>query len=137
VADYHQSKKGAAMLTTTTLATSDLDMLVQLNADYIRSVQTSDVGRFDQILADDFVCTNPDGSFVDRANFLTQTARPVTIADLAAHDVKVRIIGDCAIIHARTTYRMPDGRSGAGRYTDVWARRNGQWLAVAAHVTRS
>ena len=124
------------MLTTTTLATSDLDMLLQLNADYIRSVQTSDVGRFDQILADDFVCTNPDGSFVDRANFLIQTARPVTIADLAAHDVKVRIIGDCAIIHARTTYWMPDGRSGAGRYTDVWARRNGQWLAVAAHVTR-
>jgi ketosteroid isomerase-like protein len=134
VADYHQSKKGAAMLTP---ATSDLDMLLQLNADYIRSVQTSDVDRFDQILADDFVCTNPDGSFVDRANFLIQTARPVAISGLAAHDVCVRIIGDCAIIHARTTYRMADGRSGAGRYTDVWARRNGQWLAVAAHVTRS
>jgi ketosteroid isomerase-like protein len=125
------------MLTTTILATSDLDMLLQLNADYIRSVQTSDVARFDQILADDFVCTNPDGSFVDRANFLIQTARPVAIAGLAAHDVNVRIIGDCAIIHARTTYRTPDGRSGAGRYTDVWARRSGRWLAVAAHVTRS
>jgi ketosteroid isomerase-like protein len=119
-----------------TLATSDLDMLLQLNADYIRSVQSSDVRRFDQILADDFVCTNPDGSLVDRANFLIQTARPVAITGLAAHDVNVRLMGDCAIIHARTSYRMPDGRSGAGRYTDVWARRNGQWLAVAAHVTR-
>jgi ketosteroid isomerase-like protein len=134
VADYHQPKKGAAMLTP---ATSDLDMLLRLNADYIRSVQNSDVGRFDQILADDFVCTNPDGSFVDRASFLMQTARPVAITDLAAHDVNVRLMGECAIIHARTTYRMPDGRSGAGRYTDIWARRNGQWLAVAAHVTRS
>jgi ketosteroid isomerase-like protein len=122
---------------TTAPATSDLDMLLQLNADYIRSVQTSDVGRFDQILADDFVCTNPDGSFVDRANFLIQTARPVAISGLAAHDVSVRIIGDCAIIHARTTYRMPDGRLASGRYTDVWARRNGHWVAVAAHVTRS
>jgi ketosteroid isomerase-like protein len=119
-----------------TPATSDLDMLLQLNADYLRSVQTSDVRRFDQILADDFVCTNPDGSLVDRANFLIQTARPVAITGLAAHDVNVRLIGDCAIIHARTSYRMPDGRSGAGRYTDVWARRNGRWLAVAAHVTR-
>jgi ketosteroid isomerase-like protein len=120
-----------------TAAKSDREILLELNADYIRSVQTSDVGRFDQILADDFVCTNPDGSLVDRANFLKQTARPVAIADLSAHDVNVRLIGDCAIIHARTTYRLPDGRSGAGRYTDVWARRNGQWLAVAAHVTRS
>jgi ketosteroid isomerase-like protein len=119
-----------------TPATSDFDMLLQLNADYIRSVQTSDVCRFDQILADDFVCTNPDGSLVDRASFLIQTARPVAITGLAAHDVNVRLMGDCAIIHARTSYRMPDGRSGAGRYTDVWARRNGQWLAVAAHVTR-
>jgi len=119
-----------------TPATSDLNMLLQLNADYIRSVQNSDVARFDQILADDFVCTNPDGSLVDRANFLMQTARPVAITGLAAHDVNVRLLGDCPIIHARTSYRMPDGRSGAGRYTDVWARRNGQWLAVAAHVTR-
>jgi ketosteroid isomerase-like protein len=121
---------------TTTAVKSEVEALLELNADYIRSVQTSDVSRFDQILADDFVCTNPDGSFVDRTNFLKQTARPVAISDLAAHDVMVRVIGDCAVIHARTTYRMADGRAGAGRYTDVWARRNGQWLAIAAHVTR-
>jgi len=41
-----------------------------------------------------------------------------------------------AIIHARTTYIMGDGRAGAGRYTDVWARQRGRWLAVSAHVTR-
>ena len=115
---------------------SDVETLLRLNADYIRSVQTCDVARFDEILADDFFCTNPDGSFIDRDDFLTQTARPVSIADLAAHDVNVRLIGDCAIIHARTTYRMSDGRPGSGRYTDIWARRNGRWLAVAAHVTR-
>jgi hypothetical protein len=46
-------------------------------------------------------------------------------------------MGDCAIIHARTTYTRPDGQVGAGRYTDVWARRNGTWLAVSAHVTRA
>jgi len=121
---------------TATAAKSDLETLRELNADYIRSVQTSDVKRFDQILADDFVCTNPDGSFVDRENFLKQTARPVAISDLAAHDVQIRVVGDCAVINARTSYRLPDGKAGAGRYTDVWARRNGQWLAIAAHVTR-
>src|SRR5262249_14686610 len=120
----------------TATAKSDLETLLALNADYIRSVQTSDVIRFDQILADDFVCTNPDGSFVDRADFLKQTARPVTISGLAAHDVTVRVVGDCAVINARTSYRLADGRAGAGRYPDVWARRDGQWLAIGAHVTR-
>ncbi len=119
-----------------TMAANDLQTLEQLNRDYISSVQNSDVRRFDEILAQDFLCSNPDGSLVDRAGFLVQTARPVTISNLEARDVKIRIMGDVAIIHARTTYTMPDGRAASGRYTDVWARRNGRWLAVSAHVTR-
>jgi ketosteroid isomerase-like protein len=115
---------------------SDLAMLLDLNRDYIRSVQTSDVRRFGEILAEDFVCSNPDGSLVDRQAFLKQTALPVRISNLEAHDVQVRIMGDFAIIHARTTYTKADGEAGSGRYTDVWARRNGDWLAVSAHVTR-
>lgn len=117
--------------------TSELSTLIDLNRDYIQSVQTSDVRRFDEILADDFLCSQPDGSLIDRASFLAQTAKPVTIANLAAHDVKVRIMGDVAIIHARTTYTTFDGQERSGRYTDVWARRNGRWLAVSAHVTRN
>ena len=120
----------------TVAARSDHDTLVALNRDYIRSVQTSDVRRFDEILADDFLCSNPDGSLVDRRAFLEQTARPVSIRNLETHDVLVRLMGDVAIIHARTTYTRPDGGGGAGRYTDVWARRDGRWLAVSAHVTR-
>jgi ketosteroid isomerase-like protein len=115
---------------------SDLETLEDLNRDYIRSVQASDVRRFDEILAPDFLCSNPDGSLVDRRAFLAQTARPAAISGLQAHDVDIRILGDVAIIHGRTTYTRPDGQPGAGRYTDVWARRQGRWLAVAAHVTR-
>src|SRR3954447_7587039 len=92
---------------------SDLEVLTSLNRDYIRSVQNGDVGRFDEILASDFRCSNPDGSLLDRAGFLAQTARPVTIANLEAHDVEIRMFGDVAIIHARTSYTMPDGRTGA------------------------
>src|SRR5688572_15013128 len=123
-------------MATETTARADIATLEQLNRDYITSVQTSDVRRFDAILAPDFLCSNPDGSLVDRKAFLAQTARPVTIANLQAHDVVVRIIGEVAITHARTTYTLADGRAGSGRYTDVWARRDGRWLAVSAHVTR-
>ena len=114
----------------------DLAELTALNHDYINSVQNSDVKRFDQILADDFYCSNPDKSLVDRSGFLKQTAIGVTIRNLEAHDVDIRLMGDFAIIHARTSYTMPDGKPGWGRYTDVWARRNGRWLAVSAHVSR-
>ena len=117
-------------------ATVDLDALIALNREYIHSVQHGDVGRFDEILADDFLCSNPDGTLVDKSGFLAQTARPVTIGGLAIEDVRVRIFGDVAIIHARTSYATANGEQRNGRYTDVWARRNGTWLAVSAHVTR-
>jgi|SRR5688572_8642821 len=115
---------------------TDADILRRLNQNYIRSVQESDVGYFEEALAEDFVSTRPDCSLVDRAEFLAQIARPAGIANLEAHDVRIRLLGDTAIIHARTSYTKPDGQPGAGRYTDVWARRLGRWLCVAAHVTR-
>ena len=115
---------------------NDIDELTVLNRDYIASVQNSDVKRFDEILAQDFYCSNPDKSLVDRAGFLKQTAVPVTITNLIADEVKIRVLGDFAIIHARTSYTTADGKQAHGRYTDCWARQNGRWLAVAAHVSR-
>jgi len=116
---------------------SDHDTLTALNLDYVNSVQRSDTKRFDEILSDDFLNTNPDGSLVDRASFLAQIAPKAKISGLACHDVNVRVMGDVAIIHARTSYTLPDGRPGTGRYTDIWARRGGRWLCVAAQVARS
>jgi ketosteroid isomerase-like protein len=118
-------------------AAQDVELLEQLNADYIDSVQTSNVKRFDEILADDFRASLPDGSLLDRAQFLAFTAKPVTISRLEAHEVLIRVIGEVAIIHARTTYTLADGSEGRGRYTDIWAKRGGRWLCVAAHVTRN
>ena len=121
---------------STVPASADLATLASLNAEYIRSVQDSDAARFRELLADDFLCTQADGTLQDRAAFLAAVARPAAIAGLAVHDVEIRLLGDVAIVHARTTYTTTDGQPGQGRYTDVWARREGRWLAVAAHVTR-
>ena len=115
---------------------SDLDTLRALNDDYIRSVQNSDTRRFDEILSSDFLNSNPDGTLVDRAGFLAQIAKPATISGLKTEDVGIRILGDMAIIHARTVYTTAEGRAAKGRYTDIWAKQGGRWLAVAAHVTR-
>ena len=115
---------------------NDIEVLIALNRDYVASVQNCDVKRFDQILAQDFYCSNPDKSLVDRAAFLKQTAIPVTIKNLRAEDVKIRVLGDFAIIHAATSYTSADGQQATGRYTDCWAKTNGTWLAVSAHVSR-
>jgi ketosteroid isomerase-like protein len=113
-----------------------LETLFRLNSDYIQSVIRSDVHRFSELLASDFLCSLPDGRLIDRTEFLKHTAEPYQFQELEAHDVNVRLMGDFAIVHARTTFIHPDGARGAGRYTDIWVKRDGQWRAAAAHVSR-
>ena len=110
--------------------------LEALNREYIRSVSEADVRWFDANLSEDFVNSNPDCSLLDRAGFLAQIGRGSTVKDLAIEDVLIRELGEVALIHARTTYTRADGQPGAGRYTDVWARRGDRWVCVAANVTR-
>jgi hypothetical protein len=107
-----------------------------LNRNYIRAIDESDVAWFDVHLAPDFMNTNPDGSLIEKATFLTQIGRGSTVRNIREHDVIVRLLGDFAIIHARTTYLKPDGQAGQGRYTDDWQLRDGRWVCVSAHVTR-
>jgi ketosteroid isomerase-like protein len=114
-------------------AQRDLDTLTSLNRDFTASVQKGDVKRFEEILADDFMISEPDGSLLDKAEFLKQTAEPVTISGLVAENVRIRLLGDFAIIHARFDSRSADGKPRRGRYTDNWARREGKWVAVSAH----
>ena len=121
---------------TTRTPADDMATLAQLNQDYIDAVRTSNVQRFTEILGDDFLCTLADGSLIDRTQFLAHVAQPTTALGLQAHDVNVRLLGDTAIVHAATSFTFPDGKPGRGRYTDVWVRRNGQWVAVAAQFVR-
>src|SRR5947207_13473588 len=110
--------------------------LEDLNRNYVRSVDEADVAWFDANLAVDFFNTNPDGSLLDRKAFLLQIGSGSSVKDIREQDVLIRVLGDVAIIHARTTYQKQDGSQGAGRYTDVWQFREGRWQCVAAHVTR-
>ena len=114
-------------------AQRDADTLTALNRDFTASVQNGDVKRFEEILADDFMISTPDGSLLDKAEFLKLTAQPVTISGLVAENVRIRLLGDFAIIHARFNSRSADGKPRRGRYTDNWARRDGTWVAVSGH----
>jgi ketosteroid isomerase-like protein len=84
----------------------------------------------------DFFNTNPDGTLIGRAAFIAQIASGSTVRNIREHDAAIRLFGDFAIIHARTTYQNSDSSEGGGRYTDDWLFRDGRWRCVSAHVTR-
>jgi len=108
-------------------------ILQELNRGYVRSAEHSDVRWYAEHLAEDFMASNPDGSLVDRAGFLARMARGYPGRNLRAEDVQIRFEGDLALIHSRFAADNADGRKAHGRYTDIWARRDGRWLCVSAH----
>jgi ketosteroid isomerase-like protein len=120
----------------TTTDPLEIDALQRLNNAYLDNVATGNVEGFRRILADDFLGSMPDGTLLTKDQFLARTGGPRTLSRLTADDVRIRILGPVAIIHAETHFTTLGGQEGRGRYTDIWEKRGANWLAVAAHVTR-
>src|SRR5215467_4026341 len=115
---------------------NDLEVLLELNRNYVRSALESDVRWYAENLSEDFYITAPDGALLNREAFLKRMANPYPGTEAEAVDVMVRILGDVAIIHSGYRDKRLTGEIGHGRYTDIYERRNGRWLCVAAHFMR-
>ena len=115
---------------------SDLAVLLELNRNYVRSALESDVKWYAANLSEDFYITAPDGALLNREAFLKRIANPYPGTHAEAVDVMVRILGDIAIIHSGYRDTKLSGEPSYGRYTDIYQRRNGRWLCVAAHFMR-
>jgi hypothetical protein len=114
---------------------SDLEILTQLNADYLASDQNGDVQRYGQILDEDFMSSLPDFLLRNKKQFLEMMTVPRPFTELNMDDVRIRFVGgfrDYPLTYM--TFRTKDGVLRQGRYTDDWQRRDGKWLCVAANV---
>jgi ketosteroid isomerase-like protein len=122
-------------LVATTGEAEVVGTLHELNAHYIRAFVESDTTWYSENLSDDFVCTLADGRRIDKTEFLRRNAEGPGVTDVTYDEIDVRPLGDVALVHGVTHY-IRDGARASTRYTDVWQSRDGQWLAVAAQLTR-
>jgi ketosteroid isomerase-like protein len=110
--------------------------LAELNEGYVRAAQNADVAWYREHLTDDYLCSTVDGSMSDKEEFLRRIGRGAAGTGYAAVDVRIRVLGEMALIHAGFRYTKPDGAPGRGRYTDIWVLRGGRWLCASAHFNR-
>jgi ketosteroid isomerase-like protein len=116
----------------------DRSVLTALNEHYVAAFRDADVAWYDAHFAADYVMVAGDGSLLDRAATLTRFAQPTfatAMRSFPVGQVKVRRFHDVALIHAENDYDLNDGRRGVNRYTDIWLKRDGRWLCIAAHIT--
>ena len=120
-------------------AGDDLATLRRLNEGYVQAFRDANPAWYDAHMAADYVVTNSDGSFVDRAGALAAFSRPAFATHFLrfpVDQVNIRRFGDVALIEAENAWTMKDGRSGVSRYTDIWHKeKDGRWRCVSAHIT--
>lgn len=113
------------------------DLEGQINA----TVVSGGLHVFERLLADDFTHTNQSGIFRTKAQWLANH-KPGQSPYIAygVDDMNIRVYGDTAVVTARTTPKGRDSKgnsiTGQYRYLRVWAKRDGQWRAVAFQGTR-
>jgi hypothetical protein len=124
-----------ALLASRLVAQSDSAKLVQLNRAYVDAYMKGDAAWYDAHLAPEFECLCPDGSVVRRTDFLAASQRPMTNRSFNLDSVRVKLLGDVAVITAITPFVRADGTTGTNRYTDIWVKRSGIWLTLQAQIT--
>jgi uncharacterized protein (TIGR02246 family) len=116
----------------------DTRVLQALNESYVKAFRDADVAWYGAHLAQDYVMVSGDGAQWDRAAALARFSQP-TFATLMrsfpVDKVTVRRFHDVALIHAENAYELKDGSKGLSRYTDIWQKRDGHWLCIAAHIS--
>lgn len=116
----------------------DTSVLLALNESYVKAFRNADVAWYDAHLAPDYVMVSGDGARWDRAGALSRFSQPTfatAMRSFPVDKVTVRRFHNVALIHAENAYELKDGRKGVSRYTDIWQKRDGRWLCIAAHIS--
>lgn len=117
--------------------TADKTILERLNQEYVDAFMNADVEWYREHLAEDFVVIEPDGSILNKAQFLISTANGPDVTEYKLEEVDVRIFGNVALIRATGLWNGKDGSKGMSRYIDAYVKTGQEWKAVSAQITRA
>ena len=114
--------------------------ILKLEDEFGRAMIKNDPEAIGRLLADDWIIIDPDGGIIDRARFLA-VIRSGTLSHevMDSRDVRVRIYGNSAAVTALTTttgtFSGQEFKT-EERATDLWVKKNGQWMCVLSQLTR-
>ncbi len=114
------------------------EALMQTERDWTEASLKKDAAALDKILADDWVGQGPPGTVTKAEALADLKSGDNKLESITLGDMKVRVLGDTAVVTGsddeKSSYKGKD-TSGHYTWTDVFAKRNGRWQAVASQGT--
>jgi ketosteroid isomerase-like protein len=112
----------------------------QLEHDWTDAAKAADVDKLNAIIADDWTGIGPDGKKMTKQAFLDgyKSGKTKTESfEFGAIDVKV--LGNVAVAQGSDTEKSTfEGKDSSGKYawTDIFAKRDGKWVAVRSQLAK-
>jgi ketosteroid isomerase-like protein len=118
---------------------ADASKLIALENAWNQAQLHHDAKAVSNLVSDNFVYTDYDGTVMNKAAFLKDLKDPDYRASLIAND-EARVISyvNAAIVvgtyHSKGTYKRQPFEH-YGRFTDTWLYQDNKWQCVASHTT--
>ena len=115
-------------------------ILTQMEQDWAMAIVKKDMATLDRIVAPEWMISTPEGELQTKAqNDADLKSGAYNCESMKVDELKVSVFGDSAVVFGlgteKSTYKGQDS-SGQYRFTDVFVKRNGVWMAVATHASK-
>ena len=121
------------------LAQGDETKIIALENLWNQMQINHDADAMGKMLDSDFVLTDYDGTVMSKGQFLESIRDKSTQLTVeVSADMKLHTHGDTVVVIGATHEKGTEkGKafSHAGRFTDTWIKKDGQWLCVASQLS--
>ena len=111
-----------------------------LQQEMIEAMMRGDAAALNDILADDFIGTNPLGQVNYKTHGVEEFQSPdLKVESIDTDDLRVRVYGETAVLTGQASMkaRLKDQEISMGphRFTSVYVKRGERWQLVATQAT--
>jgi ketosteroid isomerase-like protein len=114
--------------------------ITQLERDWVQAIVKKDAAALDRLLAEEFNGTSPTAHTYSKAIAIEDLKSGRYVVDsMDLDEISVNSYGDMAVAFTSQEEKSRyEGKDTSGHYhfTDVWAKKDGRWRAVASHGSR-
>lgn len=112
----------------------------QVERNWLNAEKTANVGELSQVLADDWVGLNYDGTTVTKEGHLNEVKSGASkMESYVIGPMTVKVVGGVAIVQGSDTEKSSyKGKDTSGKWVwmDVFVRSGGRWQAVRSQLAR-
>ena len=131
--DTTETASVSATASASVSATEEQDAVLAQEARWLTAITAGDRDTIESILSPDFKHITSEGTLLGRDEEIASIV-PVTFT-MNATEQTVDIVGDTAVIHGVNTLTDSGNVLARERFTDVFVKQNGTWMALSAQET--